>query len=202
VNAADEGTPMSAMIDFKPVTDQVAGLLAAIGDDQLTDSTPCEEYSVAVLLNHFLGLTWVFASAAKKERGPHTDNPPGTPSPDLDPAWRALLRDRLTALAEAWADPDAWDGETVAGGVTLPGEVMALVALNEVAIHGWDLARATGQDYELPSPVIDVLLEFDGQDADDQAAREGIYAPVVRVADASPQDRLIAITGRNPAWRP
>jgi uncharacterized protein (TIGR03086 family) len=202
VNAADEGTPMSAMIDFKPVTDQVAGLLAAIGDDQLTDPTPCEEYSVAVLLNHFLGLTWVFASAAKKERGPHTDNPPGTPSPDLDPAWRALLRDRLTALAEAWADPDAWDGEAVAGGVTLPGEVMALVALNEVAIHGWDLARATGQDYELPSPVIDVLLEFDGQDADDQAAREGIYAPVVPVADASPQDRLIAITGRNPAWRP
>jgi uncharacterized protein (TIGR03086 family) len=193
---------MSAMIDFKPVTDQVAGLLDAIGDEQLTDPTPCEEFSVAVLLNHFLGLAWAFASAAKKERGPHTDTPPGSPSPELDPEWRTLLRDRLTALAEAWSDPGAWDGEAVAGGVTLPGQVMALVALNEVAIHGWDLARATGQDYELPPQVVAVLLEFDGQDADDEAAREGIYGPVVQVIDASPQDRLIAITGRDPGWRP
>jgi hypothetical protein len=52
-----------------------------------------------------------------------------------------------------------------------------VVALNEVAIHGWDLARATGQDYELPSEIVEVLLEFDGQDADDQASRDGSGHP-------------------------
>lgn len=191
------------MIDFKPVTDQVSGLLAAIGDERLADPTPCEEFSVAALLNHFLGLASAFTGSARKQRGALTDSPPAAPSPVVYPEWRTLLPDRLDALTAAWSDPDAWDGEATAGGVSLPAHVMGLVALNEVAIHGWDLARATGQDYELPPGIVAVLLEFDGQDADDQAARAGIYAPVVKVAaDASPQDRLIAVTGRDPRWRP
>lgn len=191
-----------AMIDFKPVTDRVAGLLGAVKDERLGDPTPCEEFSVAMLLNHLLGLAFAFTSTAKKEHGPHTDDPPVAPAPEVDPQWRTLLPARLDALAAAWSEPAAWEGEGTAGGVTLPGEVMALVALNEVAIHGWDLARATGQDYELPSEIVAVLLEFDGQDADDEAARAGIYGPVVQVAGASPQDRLIGITGRDPNWRP
>jgi hypothetical protein len=36
---------------------------------------------------------------------------------------------------------------TEVGGNTLPGEVTGVVALDEVVLHGWDLARATGQDY-------------------------------------------------------
>ncbi len=85
----------------------------------------------------------------------------------------------------------------------MPAEVMGLVALNEVAVHGWDLARATGQDYDLEPEIVAVLTAFDGQDADDQAAREGLYGPVVAAAeDAAPLDRLIAITGRDPRWRP
>jgi uncharacterized protein (TIGR03086 family) len=199
----DEGKRMSASkIDFKPVTDQVAGLLDVIGDDRLSAATPCEEFSVAQLLNHFLGLALAFEASARKDFGPFTGGPPVLPSPEIDSEWRTLLPARLDALAEAWSDPESWDGDTRAGGVTLPAEIMGLVALNEVAVHGWDLARATGQDYELPSGIVEVLLEFDGQDADDQAAREGIYAPVVEVADASPQEQLIAITGRDPHWRP
>jgi uncharacterized protein (TIGR03086 family) len=87
--------------------------------------------------------------------------------------------------------------------VTFPAEVMGLVALTEAAVHGWDLARATGQDYELEPEVVEVLTAFVAQDADDQAAREGVYGPVVEAgADASPLDRLIALTGRDPRWRP
>lgn len=190
-------------IDFGPVTDRVADLVGRIRDDQLSGPTPCEDYTLGALLNHALGLSWAFTSAAKKQRGPHTDTPPQAPSPVVDPEWRDLLPIRLGLLAEAWRDPEAWKGEATAGGVTFPAEAMGLVALNEVAIHGWDLARASGQHFEIPPDVIETLLEFDGQDADDQDAREGAYAPVVPVgADASPQDRLIAITGRDPAWSP
>ncbi|WP_460498701.1 TIGR03086 family metal-binding protein [Glycomyces tarimensis] len=191
------------VIDFRPVTDGVAALLDGVDGERLAGPTPCEDYTQAALLNHLLGLSWVFTSAARKERGPHTDKPPSVPPATVEPAWRRLLPERLDALAEAWSDPAAWQGETTAGGVTLPAEAMGLVALNEVAVHGWDLARATGQDYELDPTIVEILLAFDGQDADDQSAREGIYAPVVKLPDgAPPQDRLIAITGRDPAWRP
>jgi uncharacterized protein (TIGR03086 family) len=191
------------MTDFKNTTDQVAALLSSIDDGRLSGATPCEEYTVAQLLNHMLGLCLAFTSAAEGERGPHTDTPPGMPETTLEPGWRPLLEARLETLAEAWSRPAAWEGDATAGGVTFPAAIMGLVALNEVAIHGWDLARATGQHYELDGATLETLLEFVGQDADDQAAREGIYGPALKVADdADPQDRLIALTGRDPGWRP
>lgn len=192
-----------ATIDFKLVTDQVAGLLDDVDDARLADPTPCGHYTQAQLLDHMLGLCLAFTAAARGESGPHNDAPPGEPSTILEPEWRGELRHRLETLADAWSEPSAWEGEALAGGVTLPAAVMALVALNEVAVHGWDLARATRQDYVLDSGIVDTLTAFTGQDADDQAARDGIYGPVVTIADdASPQDRLIALTGRDPAWRP
>jgi len=45
-------------------------------------------------------------------------------------------------LAGAWQEPDAWTGMTVAGPVEMPGEIAGLVALNELVIHGWDVARS------------------------------------------------------------
>ncbi|WP_026928642.1 TIGR03086 family metal-binding protein [Glycomyces tenuis] len=191
------------VLDFKPVTERMAALLDGVDDGMLSKPTPCEEYTVGALLNHALGLSWAFTSAARKERGAHTDNPPAAPSPEVDPEWRTLLPRRLDALAEAWSRPGAWEGETTVGGVTMPGDVTGLVGLNEVAVHGWDLARATGQEYELDPEIIGALTALHGQGADDQAARDGIYGPAVEVAhDASPLDRLIAVTGRDPQWRP
>lgn len=191
-----------ATIDFKIVTDQVAGLLAGVDDAQLAEPTPCGRYTQAQLLNHLLGLCLAFTAAARGETGPHNDAPPGEPATTLEPEWRGELEHRLATLAGAWSEPSAWEGDALAGGVTLPAAVMGLVALNEVAVHGWDLARATDQDYELDPGIIATLMAFTGQDADDQAAREGIYGPVVTIpADASPQDHLIALTGRDPAWR-
>jgi uncharacterized protein (TIGR03086 family) len=191
------------MNDFKPVTELVAGLLDGVADARLAGPTPCGHYTQAQLLNHLLGLCLAFTAAARGEAGPHNDAPPGEPPTDLEPGWWGELERRLTALADAWSADSAWEGDALAGGVTLPASVMGLVALNEVAVHGWDLARATGQDYALDAATVATLTAFTGQDADDQAAREGIYAPVVPIpADASPQDHLIALTGRDPYWRP
>lgn len=190
-------------VDFKIVTDRVIDLLDGVKDEQLADPTPCERYTVGQIVNHFLGLCLAFTAAARGERGPHNDAPPGVPAATPPEDWRPLLAERLQTLADAWAEPSAWEGDATAGGVTFPASIMGLVALNEVAVHGWDLAASTAQPYALAPATIEVLTAFVGQDADDQAAREGIYAPPVEPAeDATPQDRLIALTGRNPAWRP
>jgi uncharacterized protein (TIGR03086 family) len=190
-------------IDFKIVTDLVVGLLGGVEEGRIAASTPCEEFTVGHLLNHMLGLTLAFTAAARGERGPHNDAPPRTPEAVPPHDWRPVLEARLRVLADAWTEPSAWEGDATAGGVTFPAAIMGIVALNEVAVHGWDLATATGQRYELDPATVELLTGFVGQDADDQSAREGVYGPPVAAAeDASPQDRLIALTGRDPNWLP
>jgi uncharacterized protein (TIGR03086 family) len=62
----------------------------------------------------------------------------------LGPGWRTRISDRLAHLASAWQDEAAWAGLTRAGGLDLPGEVAGHVAINEVVVHGWDIARSDG----------------------------------------------------------
>lgn len=57
-----------------------------------------------------------------------------------------VIPERLVAMAEAWRDPKAWEGETAAGGVQLSGEIAGLVALNEVMVHGWWVPPSRSRD--------------------------------------------------------
>jgi uncharacterized protein (TIGR03086 family) len=186
--------------DLAPATAETARIVAGVRDDQLTDPTPCTGTCVAGLLDHLMGLALAFRLAAEKT------TPPGGPSAsaeDLDPQWRARLPEQLSALAAAWRDPGAWEGETEAGGVRMPAGAMGLVALDEVLVHGWDLAVATGQEYR-PDPVSALAcLEFVGDRSDEPAdANPGLFGPVVPVpADAPVFDRLLGATGRAPGWR-
>ena len=119
-------------------------MLAGVTDQQLTLPTPCEKLRLDELVAHVGMLALAFTAAAGKDFGPLTDTPP-TDGAQLDADWRTAYPQRLAALATAWRDPDAWQGMTRAGGIDLPGEVAGSVALAEVVIHGWDVARAIGQ---------------------------------------------------------
>ncbi|RKN11338.1 TIGR03086 family metal-binding protein [Streptomyces radicis] len=192
--------------DLGPATRAVAALLEGVDDSRFADPTPCEDYRVADLLHHLMGLTLAFRDAARKDLGPLTATDPASPDapvPSLGPDWRERLRAQLTELAEAWRDPGAWEGETQAGGITLPGAIAGQVALNEVLLHGWDLARATGQPYAADEASAEVSIALLAADADD-AAREGTgFGRVVPVPDgASPLDRAVGLSGRHPGWAP
>jgi uncharacterized protein (TIGR03086 family) len=93
---------------------------------------------------------------------------------------------------------------TQAGGIELPGEIAGLVALDELVIHGWDVARASRQPYECDPALLDVVHGFVAQfSAPGQAPQEGIFGPAVEVpANAPLLDRVIGLTGRDPAWSP
>lgn len=192
--------------DLTPAARGLSALLDGVTESQLDARTPCEEYRVRDLVAHLLGLTVAFRDAARKERGPGTDlspDDPAAPVPSLAGDWRGRLRGRLAEVAAAWRDPAAWEGTTRAGGVTMPGEVAGLVALNELFLHGWDLARATGQAYPCDDATARASLALMSQDADD-ASREGSgFGPVVAVLEDAPLlDRALGMSGRDPGWRP
>lgn len=197
------------MFDLDPAAREVIGLLDGVGDDQLDDPTPCADTPVAALLNHFVGLTLAFTWAARKTTASEVGSSDGGPAPPtaehLDPDWRTVLPQRLTELVEAWRDPAAWEGMTVAGGVTLPAEQMGAVALDEIVLHGWDLATATGQPFRCDPASTAVVLAFTtaATQPEHAASREGLFGPVVDVPDdASDFYRALGLAGRDPAWTP
>ncbi|TDC20778.1 TIGR03086 family protein [Streptomyces sp. 8K308] len=194
----------SIPLDLGPAADGVAGLLDGVPEERFGARTPCPDYRVDDLLRHLLGLTLAFRAAARKEFGPLTDvspTDPAMPAPSLEGDWRGRLRRQLDELAAAWREPAAWRGDTRAGGVGLPAEVMGRVALNELLLHGWDLARATGQPYGADDATAAASIALLSQETD-PAARAGTgFGPPVPIADdAPPLDRAVALSGRDPGW--
>ena len=83
----------------------------------------------------------------------------------------------------------------------MPAEVAGVVALDELVVHGWDIAVATGKPYAPPAPEIEAAMAFV---TSFDAPRDGtLFGPVVPVADDATQlDRLLGLTGRDPSWQP
>jgi uncharacterized protein (TIGR03086 family) len=201
------------MVDLQPAAQRVTRLLDGVRDDDLAAPTPCEAYTVGDLLDHLVGLTIAFRHAATKtpiprgDAGVRTDDD-GSPRPSADhlaPDWRSRLPVQLDELVAAWRDPAAYEGMTEAGGVALPGGMAAMVALDELVLHGWDLARATGQRYDCDRPSAEVVFRFASMSAapGQEESREGLFGPVVDVpGDAPLFDRALGLAGRDPAWQP
>jgi uncharacterized protein (TIGR03086 family) len=189
-------------IDLAPAADRIMRLIPLVEDDHLEDPTPCEGRSVRELLGHLTGLSLAFRAAADKDLGPLTDtSPDGNGWPQATGDWHEQLAERLPALVTAWYPQDAWSGDTRVGGVELPGEAAGVVALGELVLHGWDLARAMGQDYVCDEPSAEVLEIY--VQGFDPAGTPGMFGPALQPGDdADVFDRVLARTGRDPRWTP
>ncbi|MEJ8646379.1 TIGR03086 family metal-binding protein [Streptomyces sp. MS1.HAVA.3] len=190
-------------LDLGPQARIVARLAAGVPDVRLADPTPCPEYAVSDILGHLAGLAVAFRDAARKDMGPTTDTAPDPAAFSLPAGWREELPRVLGELAEAWRDPAAWTGMTRAGGVDLPGDIAGAVANDELVIHGWDLARATGQEYAPDQDALRSSHAFLLAAAEEEDRGGGIFGPVVPVPDTAPLlDRAVGLSGRDPGWVP
>jgi len=188
------------MIPLTPACQRTAEVLANVTDEQLTAPTPCEKMRLDELAAHVGGLSLAFTAAARKDFGPFTDTPPKVGAKALDDDWRSAYPQRLADLASAFDAPAAWEGMTRAGGVDFPAEVGGIIALTEVVIHGWDVARASGQPYDIDEATAAAVLPHVTQSAAEGPV-EGLFGPAVPVADDAPVlDRIIALSGRDPGW--
>lgn len=191
------------ILDLWPQARVVARLAAAVPDARLAGPTRCPGYTVGGLLGHLAGLCTAFRDAARKDLGATTDTPPGTAAPVLPVRWREDLPGVLGELADAWRDPVAWTGTTRAGGVDLPGSVAGVVAADELVIHGWDLARATGQGYVPDRDALAASHALLLAAAQEKGGGGGLFEAVVPVPDGAPLlDRAVGLSGRDPAWTP
>ncbi|PWK81038.1 uncharacterized protein (TIGR03086 family) [Lentzea atacamensis] len=185
------------MFDLTPAADRLAGLVRNVTDGDLKAPTPCPDYTVGDLLDHVNGLAVAFTMAALKTPLEATGSGDASRLP-LD--FRESVPERLAELAQAWRAPQAWEGMTRAGGIDLPGEVAAAVALDEIVLHGWDLARATGQPFDVAENLLEVVHGFVSSIGPDD--RDGsLFGAAVEVSpDAPLLDRVVGLSGRDPGW--
>ncbi|MEV4670198.1 MULTISPECIES: TIGR03086 family metal-binding protein [Actinomadura] len=196
---------MTSTPDLTPAARRMAELLAGVSDAQLTAPTPCEDTPLAALIGHVDGLVLAFTQAATKDIPEGGSQPPSAASSDLPPDWRTRIPEQLDALAAAWRSPDAWQGMTEAGGIAMPGADAGNVAMNELVVHGWDVARASGQPYTAGADEIESCLAFVSPAVEQSGGKgvPGLFGPAVPASgDAPALDRLIAMTGRDPSWTP
>ncbi|MFJ4470334.1 TIGR03086 family metal-binding protein [Streptomyces sp. NPDC089424] len=195
-------TDPTTPFDLGPQTRIVADIAAGVTDEQLDDPTPCPKMAVRNLLGHLLGLSVAFRDAGRKALGPTTDTDPGQALPDVGPDWREELPKVLDELADAWRDPAAWTGMTRAGGVDLPGDLAGVIAADELLIHAWDLARATGRPYAPDPATLRASYGFLLAAAEETDRDGSLFGPVVAVPrDAPLLDRAVGLSGRDPGWR-
>jgi uncharacterized protein (TIGR03086 family) len=162
-------------------------LSKAVGaTDKLDATTPCDDWDVRNLMNHMLDTQHYFVSAALGNDA----SPPSPHPPEL------LGDDPVADFEQGRAETLSTFGEK--GVIDKTGPSLG-IAFSDQLLHGWDLARATGQDATMPDGLPEAAYEvIHGKFTAEQ--RTGIFKPEVTVAaDASAQEKLLAYTGRNPA---
>jgi uncharacterized protein (TIGR03086 family) len=88
------------------------------------------------------------------------------------------------------------------GESAMPGEMALGMILWEYQVHGWDLARATGQSWSPPPAAAEESLGFAPMMLTDDYQGDGkAFAPRVTVPAGAPAlDRLLGLSGRDPGW--
>src|SRR3984957_4244185 len=125
-----------------------------------------------------------------------------TPCPEWD--LRTLLNHTIlwTAYsAERRAQPEAWAGDRNVRGSAMPAADIAAMLIMETVLHGWDVAKATGQDYQIDDALASNVLDTVQAQGDMFRQYQGFAAVVPVPGDATAFDRALALSGRDPGWK-
>ena len=200
-----EATPTADPIAiFEKASRRVREIMAGIRQDQAADPTPCTEWNVREVMNHVIGGAEVLAGSLEG------NIPEGVGG--VSPVSSYSSETEVSRLAQAYADesgrimaavrqPGAMHSATPGGMMTVPQFLVAMAT--DHIIHGWDLARATGQDDALDPDVVAaayaMMTSPEGLVFVDMGRQYGFVGPAVSVADeARLQDKLVAHMGRQP----
>jgi uncharacterized protein (TIGR03086 family) len=189
---------MNAIADrYRVRADAFESKVAAVKPGQWENRSPCAEWNARDVVGHIVDMHGVILRPFGRDLSP-------APSLQKDPlgTFRAARADIEAVLA----DPvlAATEHETPSGKMTAEQHIDQ-VASADMVVHGWDLARATGQDDTIdPEEVARMLPEAEAipevmRIPDAFGPGIVVFGPKVKVPDdASLQDRLLGLMGRDP----
>jgi uncharacterized protein (TIGR03086 family) len=156
-------------------------IIAGIRDDQWHNPTPCTQWDVRAVADHLIKGNALFAGALGGGEFDTKD-----------------YREVSARLLEAFRKPGAVDGTVTVPFGTVPGEFALHLRLTELLMHGWDIARATGQKTDFPDEMVEQELQF-GQRAIGMIPPDrSPFQPSKPAPEGAPAiDRLAALLGRD-----
>lgn len=171
-------------------------IVEGVTPDQLRAGTPCEGWDVRQLLTHVVSGNWwvpeLVGGKTIEEVGDKLDG-------DVlgsDPA--TAYRQSAQAASAAFKEPGAMERPVAVSYGPVPGEIYAGHRFIDVLIHGWDLAKATGQDTTLDPALVSACWDV-VRPQQELLAGSGMFGGDVDAPDdADPQTRLLAVLGRRP----
>lgn len=173
------------------------GVLRTVTRDDLGKPTPCAAWDVHALVNHFIGTARWWAPVATG------DEPPSGAAEDFAAGDFVAAYEESTRIAlEAFETPGTLERMVELPFGTFSGAVIAGFAASDQFVHGWDLARALGQETDLAPDLAVTLLDLAKAGAIDNLRGpeddpEALFGPAREApADACAADRLAAYFGR------
>jgi uncharacterized protein (TIGR03086 family) len=197
---------MTAIADrYRRHADAFERIVAAVRPDQWSNQSPCADWNARDVVGHIVDMHGYMLRPLDRRLGPApsvADDPLGavkSARADVE----ALLDDPEVAGAEC---------DTPAGRMTFEQQIDQMVS-DDLVLHGWDLARATGQDDRIDpddverlwSAIAAIPAELMEQYRTPGAFGPGVevFGPEVIVPENAPtQDRLLGLIGRDPGWAP
>lgn len=162
--------------------DQARAAVTTLNPPDLEKPTPCERWTVRELLGHLLALPGLFLLMARSQEVDWSVTPAAG-----DGGWAEEFRFDAGRLVLHWK------------GRAPEETAMADMQTAEIAVHTWDLLRATGHTMPLDPEVAERGLAFLQQGLTAENRGDAFGTPVAVPADASPYDRLVAFAGRDPS---
>lgn len=187
---------------FFKALDQVTPLIESVTPADLDRPTPCDDWNVRDLLSHLVGVGKRIPHIAA---GGSPDEVPASTQGVADDGWTEAWHERLDGLRRSVSSTELGTIVIHPAG-RMPWAMAVGIYASELAVHGWDLARALGRDGELDESIAaGVVGPMKGAlPAEPRGAAIGIpFGPVVAVSpDAPPYAQLVAWVGRDPEWTP
>jgi uncharacterized protein (TIGR03086 family) len=165
-----------------------------VRSEQWHDATPCTEWDLKQVANHIIGENlWaaeLFPGKTIAEVGNRLD---GDLAGD-DPA--AAYAASVDAASAAVSAPGAMEATCHLSFGDYSGSDYAAQLLLDTLIHGWDIAKGSGQDTRLDQDLVQACLPI-ATELSTQFRSAGVFGEDLPVAaDADAQTRLLAMLGR------
>jgi len=154
--SGDSGSGDELLGDLRSAGEQAARAAEAVRPEQLGAPTPCTEFDVRTLANHLV--LWTSHNFEARAHGGSAPEEFQRRDFTAEPGWAADYRAALGRALDAWSDPAVWGRELDVMGSRMAARDVAGMMLMEIALHGWDLARAVGEEYRLPEGTAERLL--------------------------------------------
>lgn len=171
-------------------------ILANVTRHQLALASPCASWRVRDVVNHVVGNNFWFEAIARDGIAPDR---PDNAAPDDGGGDDYLERFKLGAGGAVAAFETARGTTLTLPWSPMPADVFVVMASADQFVHGWDLAKATGQTTDLDPDLAAQFLDFYRQTIVDEFRGPdpvAPFGPLVSVSSADPVVRLVAMSGR------